>query len=96
VGRDSGTDALLLSLKAVDIKAGDELLRVFIERQIGHDVYYPVPFHLLECYRDMKLKKGDYPVSEKAADSVVSIPVFPQLKEEEQEEVIEIVRSVSA
>ena len=49
-----------------------------------------------ECYRKMKLRKGDYPVSEKSANSLVSIPVFPDMLKEEQEEVIEIVRSVSA
>jgi dTDP-4-amino-4,6-dideoxygalactose transaminase len=44
----------------------------------------------------MKLKKGDYPVSEKTTARVVSIPVFPDMLKGEQEEVIEIVRSVSA
>lgn len=74
----------------------DELLTVLKEKQIGHDVYYPVPFHMLACYKNMKYKKGDFPVSEKAANSVVSIPVFPELSEAEQEEVIEVVKSVSA
>ena len=74
----------------------DELLATLKESQIGHDVYYPVPFHLLECYKDMPYKKGDFPVSEKASDSVVSIPVFPEMTDDEQEEVIEVVKKVSA
>lgn len=73
-----------------------ELLAVLKEKQIGHDIYYPVPFHMLECYRDMNFKKGDFPVAEKASASVVSIPVFPEMTEEEQTEVIEVVKSVSA
>nr|MBN2278436.1 DegT/DnrJ/EryC1/StrS family aminotransferase [candidate division Zixibacteria bacterium] len=74
----------------------DELLKVLQEKKIGHDVYYPVPFHLLDCYRDLHYKEGDFPVSEKAAGSVISIPVFPEMTEAEQEEVIEVVKSVSA
>ncbi len=73
-----------------------ELLAVLKEKQIGHDIYYPVPFHMLECYREMNFKKGDFPVAEKASASVVSIPVFPEMTEEEQTEVIEVVKSVSA
>ena len=73
-----------------------ELLGNLKEKSIGHDIYYPMPFHLLECYRDLPYGKGDFPVSEKAAASVVSIPVYPELSEAEQEEVIEVVKSVSA
>lgn len=74
----------------------EELLKVLKEKQIGHDIYYPVPFHLLECYKQMNFKKGDFPISEKASASVVSIPVFPEMTGEEQTEVIEVVKSVSA
>jgi dTDP-4-amino-4,6-dideoxygalactose transaminase len=73
-----------------------ELLSVLKEKKIGHDVYYPMPFHLLECYRDLPYRAGDFPLSEQAAKQVVSIPVFPELTEEEQEEVIDTVKSVSA
>jgi len=80
----------------IAVKNRDELQAALKEKQIGHDVYYPVPFHMLECYKDMPYKKGDFPVSEKAADSVVSIPVFPEMTAAEQAEVIEVVKSVSA
>ncbi len=73
-----------------------ELMATLKEKQIGHDVYYPMPFHLLECYKDLPYKKGDFPISEKVAGEVVSIPVFPELTEAEQDEVIEVVKSVSA
>jgi len=72
------------------------LLAKLDEKQIGHDVYYPLPFHMLECYKDLPYKKGDFPMSEKAAREVVSIPVFPELTVEEQDEVIDVVKSVSA
>ncbi len=74
----------------------DELLTTLKEKNIGHDIYYPSPFHKLKCYRDLEYKEGDFPISEKAADSVVSIPIYPELTEAEQDEVIEVVKSVSA
>lgn len=80
----------------IAVENRDELMTILKEKQIGHDVYYPVPFHLLECYRDMSYREGDFPVSEKASRSVVSIPIFPEMTDEEQEEVIEVVKSISA
>jgi len=80
----------------ISVENRDELMAVLKEKQIGHDIYYPVPFHLLECYKELPYKKGDFPISESAADNVVSIPIFPELTAEEQEEVIEVIKSVSA
>jgi len=79
----------------IEVENRDELLRALQEKKIGHEIYYPVPFHLLECYPDLPYKKGDFPHSEKAAESVVSLPVFPELTEEELEEVIDAVTEVS-
>jgi len=73
----------------------EELLVAFKERHIGHDIYYPAPFHRLECFRHLGYRNGDFPVSEGAAESVVSIPIYPELAAAEQDEVIETVRSVS-
>lgn len=80
----------------IAVENRDDLLQVLKEKEIGHDIYYPVPFHLLECYKDLDYKKGDFPVSEWASDNVVSIPVYPEMTDEEQDEVIEVVKSVSA
>lgn len=80
----------------IAVENRDDLLKVLTEKQIGHDIYYPVPFHLLACYKDLPYKKGDFPISEWAADNVVSIPIYPELTAKEQEEVIEVVKSASA
>ncbi len=74
----------------------DELMAALKENKIGHDIYYPAPFHKLECYRDLEYKDGDFPISEKAANSVISIPIYPELTRAEQDEVVEVVKSVSA
>ena len=76
----------------VALKDRDRLREVLKENQIGHDVYYPVPLHLQECYKSLGYKEGDLPVTEKKAREVVSIPIYPELTEEEQNFVIETIR----
>jgi dTDP-4-amino-4,6-dideoxygalactose transaminase len=76
----------------IALKNRDRLREVLKENQIGHDVYYPVPLHLQECYRSLGYKEGDLPVTEEKAGEVVSIPVYPELTEEEQSFVIETIR----
>jgi len=74
----------------------DELSAKLKEKNIGFDIYYPAPFHKLECYHHLEYRDGDFPISEKAAESVISIPIYPELTQAEQDEVIEVVKSVSA
>lgn len=62
------------------------------EKGIGLDIYYPVPLHLQKCYEDLNYKPGDLPVSEKLADRVISIPVFPEMTDDQQSYVIESIK----
>jgi len=80
----------------IAVKNRDELRKYLKEKEIGHDSYYPVPLHLQECYRFLGYKKGDLPVSEKKAEEVVSIPVYPELREEEQGFVISTIKEFVA
>jgi dTDP-4-amino-4,6-dideoxygalactose transaminase len=61
-------------------------------REVGFDTYYPVPLHLQECYKDLNYKTGSLPVSEKIAHQAISLPVFPELTDQEQEYVAESIR----
>ncbi len=71
----------------------DELMAELKKNGIGFEIYYPYPFHLLESYKSLNYAPGDFPVSEKAAASVLSLPVYPELTKEEQDRVIEVVLS---
>lgn len=61
------------------ISQRDPLRQWLAEQQIGTEVYYPVPLHLQECYRDLGYQPGDFPESELAAKQVLSLPVYPGL-----------------
>ena len=59
-------------------------------------VYYPLSLHLQEVYRSLGYKAGDFPVSEQAQEEVLSLPMFPELKEEQIREVAEVIRQYQA
>ena len=61
-----------------------DLVRDFLTKnEIGTEIYYPVPFHLQECFADLGHKKGDFPVSEFSADYSIALPIFPELSDEQ-------------
>jgi len=67
----------------------DELQAYLDERGIVTRVYYPLPLHLQHCFSYLGYKAGDFPVSEKLAESVLALPIFPELLPEEQERTVE-------
>lgn len=71
-----------------------ELLSAFDKNQIGHEIYYPFPFHYLESYKSLNYSPGDFPISERASATVVSLPIYPELTRREQDRVIEVIQSV--
>jgi len=58
---------------------------------IGCRVYYPKPLHLMSCFKDLGYQHGDLPESERAAQEVLSLPVFPDLTKAQQDRVVEAV-----
>lgn len=63
------------------------------EKGIGHAVYYPLALHLQPCFAHLAYGRGDLPVAEAAMDSVLSLPVYPELTRDQQDMVIEAVLS---
>ena len=57
----------------------DGLIDYLKERQIGTEIYYPVPFHVQECFADLGYGPGNLPQSEQAAAHTVAIPIYPEL-----------------
>jgi dTDP-4-amino-4,6-dideoxygalactose transaminase len=71
------------------VQQRDELQRQLTERNVGTGLHYPIPLHLQEAYRHLGYTKGDFPVTEKAADEILSLPMFPHIRREQQQEVVE-------
>ena len=69
----------------------DALHRALTEKKIGSAVYYPVPLHLQPLYASLGHKTGDFPNSERAAREALSLPMFPELKIDQIERVVEVV-----
>ena len=63
---------------------------------IGTGIHYPIPLHLQKAYAAMNYRQGDFPVTEKAAAEIVSLPMFPQLTAPQQARVVEEVVSVAS
>ena len=67
----------------------DEFEKYLNENGIGTTIHYPIPIHLQEAYEDLGFKKGNFPIAEKIAEEVISLPVWFGMKDEEIDYVIE-------
>jgi dTDP-4-amino-4,6-dideoxygalactose transaminase len=71
----------------------DRLRQYLLQEGVGTEVYYPVPLHLQECYSFLKHRPEDFPVSEKAAQEVLALPIFPELTEDQQVYVVDRIKT---
>jgi len=71
----------------------DRLKKFLTEDGVGTDIYYPIPLHLQECYSFLKHRRGDLPISEKASEEVLALPIFPELTEDQQVTVVDRIKA---
>jgi dTDP-4-amino-4,6-dideoxygalactose transaminase len=76
----------------IRVQKRDELQAFLNEQGVATMVYYPKPLHLQPVFAELGYKEGDLPETEKAALEVISLPMFPELKTEQQQYVVEKIR----
>jgi len=70
---------------AIRVKNRDKMLEGLQKEGIGALIHYPIPLHLQQAYKELKHKKGDFPISEKVAGEILSLPMYPHMKKEQVE-----------
>jgi len=65
----------------IRVEKRDAMRAYLSEKEIGTEIYYPVPFHRQECFANLKAVDADFPVSNKAASDTIALPIFPELTE---------------
>ncbi|MFL5735510.1 MAG: DegT/DnrJ/EryC1/StrS family aminotransferase, partial [Chloroflexia bacterium] len=94
--RDYGDSAMHLYVIRVDASMRDALIKHLNSREIMAMVHYPVPVHLQEAYRFLDLGEGSYPLAERLASEIVTLPMYPELTGEQARAVVEGVREFFA
>jgi dTDP-4-amino-4,6-dideoxygalactose transaminase len=70
----------------------DALMKYLNENGVATGLHYPVPLHLQSCFKNLGYKKGDFPVSEELAETGLSLPIYPEMSDEQVEYVCERIR----
>jgi dTDP-4-amino-4,6-dideoxygalactose transaminase len=75
----------------IRVERRDALQQFLSERKIGSTVYYPYPLHLQPLYASLGHKPGNFPHAERAAQEVLSLPMYPELRAEQIARVVEAI-----
>jgi dTDP-4-amino-4,6-dideoxygalactose transaminase len=70
----------------------DELKEHLRQKNIGTEIYYPLPLHLQACYKELGYRKGDFPESELASQEALSLPIYAELSDDQLAYVVESIR----
>ena len=86
------TDRHIFNQYVIRVSRRDELKAALQLRDVGTEVYYPVPMHLQECFAYLGYEAGAFPESERAAKETLTLPVHPELTEEQARYVVDCIR----
>jgi dTDP-4-amino-4,6-dideoxygalactose transaminase len=82
---------------AVRVQDRDAVLQRMSDRGVNCAIHYPIPIHLQEAYRSLGLRPGSFPMAERCANELLSLPMFPELRPEQIRRVVEALKeSVSS
>jgi UDP-2-acetamido-2-deoxy-ribo-hexuluronate aminotransferase len=77
---------------SIRVKERDEMAAKLNENGIPTAVHYPMPLHLQEAFANLGYKEGDFPVSERVSNEIMSLPMSPYLKEDEQDLIVNTIK----
>jgi len=83
-------------LYVIRVEDRDDLVAKLAADNIGTGIHYPIPLHLQKAYGNLGYKEGDFPVSERLAKEIASLPMYPDLTDAQQSRVCEAVRQIFA
>ena len=82
-------------LYVIRAKERQKLIEHLSSKGIQTGIHYPVPVHLTEAYADLGCKKGSFPIAEQCADEILSLPMYPELNEEDIKTVVKEIKDFS-
>jgi dTDP-4-amino-4,6-dideoxygalactose transaminase len=80
-------------LYVVRLENREGLQQYMQEAGVATGLHYPVPLHLQPAYQELGYKRGDFPITEAYAETILSLPIFPELDDEKVTYVVELIRS---
>jgi len=83
-------------LYVVRVQDREALQAALAQAGIGTGIHYPIPLHLQKAYQHLNYKQGDFPVTERVAAEIVSLPMFPQMTNEQVDEVTKRVKEFAS
>jgi dTDP-4-amino-4,6-dideoxygalactose transaminase len=78
----------------VGVQDRDRVRKHLAERGIQHGIHYPVPVHLHRAYEGLGLRKGAFPVAERLASEILSLPMFAEITVEQIDRTCDALREV--
>jgi dTDP-4-amino-4,6-dideoxygalactose transaminase len=85
IPRESPHNKHVYHIYAIRVQNRDALIKALAEKDIHCGIHYPIPLHLQDAYKALGLRKGSFPVAEKVASEFVSLPMFPELDQDQIE-----------